>query len=226
MSAVQSLLHSVLPKQPSAEQGTIGCVAITQYEFRHIIQTNCFEYLPSSRNSLRMLCRIDVKYPPAIMAEDHQNKQHTKRRSWDRKRINGNNICGVIRQEGTPQLRRWSPVSDHVLGYRSFGYTEAELQEFAMDSRCSLQRICERHPLHQRPYFNIDRRPPFFSRLTSPILPKSFPMPTDYSVGFDEMQCISPFRPDSGYKNPELSVRPRNGCSRAVPLHNSQLLSQ
>lgn len=57
---MQSLPHSVLPKPFLAKQGTIDCVAVTQYEFGHIIQTNCFKYLPSGPYSRRISDRTST----------------------------------------------------------------------------------------------------------------------------------------------------------------------
>src|SRR3954447_22309738 len=41
----------------------------------------------------------------------------------------------MVQEERSPALRRWAPMSGHVLGNRSLADIDAELEELSMDAR-------------------------------------------------------------------------------------------
>src|SRR4051794_9707712 len=55
----------------------------------------------------------------------------------------------MVQEERSPALRRWMPVSGHVLGNRSLADIDAELEEFSMNARSAPERICQAHLVDQ-----------------------------------------------------------------------------
>src|SRR3954451_2882148 len=68
----------------------------------------------------------------------------------------------MVQEERSPALRRWAPVSGHVLGNRSLADIDAELEQsdidaeleqFSMNAGSAPERICQAHLADQLPYF-------------------------------------------------------------------------
>ena len=95
-----------------------------------------------------------------------------------------------------------------------------------MDPRCTPQWICLAHLANQHPNVGTELRAPFPFRLVGPIASKRLSMPANYRVGLDDVQCITPFRPNPRRQGPKSSVCWRKRQSLAALLHYSQLLSQ
>jgi hypothetical protein len=78
--------------------------------------------------------------PPPVMQDD-EAKQHPECDRRNHEQIDGGNRFGVIVQEGSPGLRRRAPGPRHVLRHRRLGDIDPEFEQFAMNARCSPQRI-------------------------------------------------------------------------------------
>src|SRR3954452_21582639 len=48
----------------------------------------------------------------------------------------------MVQEERSPALRRWAPMSGHVLGNRTLADIDAELEELSIDARSAPERIC------------------------------------------------------------------------------------
>ena len=59
----------------------------------------------------------------------------------------------MVQEERCPALRRWAPVSGHVLCNRSLADIDAELEEFSMNARSAPERVCQAHLADQLPNF-------------------------------------------------------------------------
>ena len=92
-----------------------------------------------------MLSDGGVQDFPTIMAEDDGHIEQSKRRTGDDKHVDSGDTVDLIEQEGTPGRRRRSAPADHVLGDGRLTDRDAELEQFAMDSRCAPQRIGVAH---------------------------------------------------------------------------------
>ena len=57
----------------------------------------------------------------------------------------------MVQEDRSPALRRWAPMSGHVLGNRSLADIDAELEEFSMNARSAPERICQAHLADQLP---------------------------------------------------------------------------
>src|SRR4051795_3630817 len=62
-------------------------------------------------------------------------------RSSELRKVNRGDPIYMVQEERSPALRRWAPVSGHVLGNRSLADSDAELEEFSMDARSAPERI-------------------------------------------------------------------------------------
>src|SRR3954453_7977780 len=83
----------------------------------------------------------------------------------------------MVQEERSPALRRWVPMSGHVLGNRSLADIDAELEELSMDARSAPERIAA-HPADQLPNFEGHLGPAGSSpRLPAPEGAESSTMP-------------------------------------------------
>src|SRR3954449_8045089 len=57
----------------------------------------------------------------------------------------------MVKDERSPALRWWAPMSGHVLGNRSLADSDAKLEEFSMDARSAPETICQAHLADQLP---------------------------------------------------------------------------
>jgi hypothetical protein len=87
----------------------------------------------------------DVHDAAPVMRQDHKHEHQSIRGGRDDEEIGCHDLAGVIREERAPGLRRWAPVTNHVLRHGGLTYINSELQEFAMDSRRAPQRVRFRH---------------------------------------------------------------------------------
>lgn len=62
---------------------------------------------------------VDVKYPPAIVAQNNQNKQDSEGRGRNREEIKRDDVFAVVVEKCPPRLGWWPMALDHVPGNRS-----------------------------------------------------------------------------------------------------------
>jgi len=82
------------------------------------------------RKSLHQLlrCHIEVRDPPAIMAEHDEHIENAKCGSRDDEEINPGYTVGMVFEKRPPGLRRWFSLANHILrncGLRDL-YTKLE----------------------------------------------------------------------------------------------------
>jgi hypothetical protein len=100
----------------------------------------------------------DVQDAPSMVGGHHQHEQQPAGGCRDYEEIGGRDLLQVIRQEGAPGLRRRSRRPAHVCCDGGLTRGEAKLQEFAMDSRCTPERIGLRLRADQRPHHSRNAR--------------------------------------------------------------------
>jgi hypothetical protein len=116
-----------------------------------------------------------------------QDEQDAKRRGWYGEKIDCDDVAQVVVEKSPPGLR-WRLASP---GYQprngSLGDFNAELLQFAMDSRRAPQRVGLRHLFDQRSELGCDCRPPgaLLPRQTSPIETESLAMPCHNGLRFN-----------------------------------------
>ena len=98
---------------------------------------------------------------------------------------------------------------DHVLRDSSLGHLDSELEQFAVQPRCSPQDIGSTHVANQLP--NLLRNPgstnPSPTTLPFPVEPKSSSIPGDDRIRLDEQEAVTPFGPEAGKKDPQNPIR-------------------
>ena len=95
-------------------------------------------------------------------------------------------------------MRRWHATAQHVLGDTALADVDAELEQLAVNPRCSPEWVLTTHGPNQRAHLFRHGRPP---RLTVADLPapeqtKAFPVPADDGRGFDDKDAGLPVVPD------------------------------
>src|SRR5215831_4862864 len=114
----------------------------------------------------------------------------------------------MIREERSPCLRGWFARSPQILTDSRWRHFDSQLEELAMDSRCSPQPIGSTHPSNQVANRHSHRRSPWPSpRLPRPIASERTPMPADDCVGLQDAEPAPPLRPYPRPQNPEEPVR-------------------
>jgi len=69
-----------------------------------------------------------MDWTPAIVGQDYENEQNSKRNRWDNEEVGGDQVLHVVFQESTPSLRRRLSMSDDVLGDTRLRQLNAEFQ--------------------------------------------------------------------------------------------------
>jgi len=89
----------------------------------------------------------------------------------------------MIMQEGLPDFRRRRTSSRHMLGDAGLTNVEAELDRFAADATCALQRVSNAHLPDQ--LLDLSRHSgaaPTGPRLPTPITPEPYAMPPHHGI--------------------------------------------
>src|SRR5262245_46080663 len=95
----------------------------------------------------RRWVRCDAKtqdLSPAV-PHDQQSIEKSKGDGRNDKQVHRRNAIRMVAQERLPALGRWSSPARHILGDASLPNVDAEPQQFAVDTRCTPQRIGDTH---------------------------------------------------------------------------------
>jgi len=92
------------------------------------------------------MCRhAEVQYAPTIMGQHQEHKEQAEGRRGDNEEVRGNQLMHVIPEEGLPGLGGRSTRTNQVLCHGGFTDIDAELEQFAMDARCTPTGIGQAH---------------------------------------------------------------------------------
>ena len=100
-------------------------------------------------------------------------------------------------------------MPNHVFANRRFGDRDAELQEFAVNSRRSPAHIVSAQSPNQFTRFFWNTRPTRLSMpdLPSPVPAETPPVPFNNGSGLHNPEGFTPSRPESGQRDPETPIR-------------------
>jgi hypothetical protein len=99
-------------------------------------------------------------------------------------------------------------MTDHVFGNRCLGQFDAELQKFSMDAWRSPARIGQAHFSDEIAQLGRNEGSALaMTTLPSPVVPKTFAMPCNYCLRFDNDECGSPTGPQLRKPNPQQTVK-------------------
>src|SRR5262249_31200106 len=120
----------------------------------------------------------------------------------------------MITDEGLPALRRRSPSPRHVFCNRGLSDIDAELEQFAMNARCSPKRVRNTHVSDeltnlQRCLWSATAR----SRFPAPIGSESGAVPTDHRLRFENFQSIQHARIKTIQPDKHQAIDALEGCS-------------
>src|SRR5215472_12234847 len=106
-------------------------------------------------------------------------------------------------------LRRWLAAAQHILGDTAFAEVDAELEQLAVNARCTPRGILPTHLADQVSSFAGNREP---SALSPPNLPgpkqaEAHAMPSHNRLRLDDGQRGAPIAPETGQRNPEEAIR-------------------
>src|SRR5215831_4128305 len=104
----------------------------------------------------------------------------------------------MILQECPPRLRWRFGMADHVFGNRGFGDLNAQLEQFAVDSRRSPAHIVSTQSPYEFPNLFRNRWPtgPSMPNFVGPVPTKTSTVPIDDGGRFYDPECRTPSRPE------------------------------
>ena len=170
-------------------------------------------------------------------------KWRTRRRWWasttktkSTRKVSGGNgeeidrdeVPDMVGEERAPGLRRGcAPLRDQP-GDRTLGHVDAELQEFAMDSGRTPERIGGGHFSDEGADLGVDRRaaPGGPAGEPGPVLAEAAPLPTQDGVGGHDDERRPPPGPDPGEPDPEEAIRPAQPGPGHRSLVHGELVAQ
>jgi hypothetical protein len=162
------------------------------------------------------------------VADDEKAVQNTKRERWDGEEIHRRNGLAMISEERQPSLRGiWiSRSSLDPPRDTPFREIETQLDQLAVNARCSPGRILGNHTEDQGPDLFADTLPSSYladSGDPRPIQTKSRPMPVHDSSRSDQDERLGPPRPERSQRNPEQLVLGRQSTARLLRVQSQQL---
>lgn len=169
------------------EHGAKYCVVVTKQVLERIFYADGLKHLLCRPYRGGVFCTVSVNNFSPIMAENHQDKEHSKRCRRYCEKVDREDIRRMVLQENSACLRRWLPISNHVLGHYSLRHIDTELQQLTVDPQRTPQRIGLAHAADNATNVRVYRRTPTFSRFECPIPAKSVSVPSDYGFRPDDM---------------------------------------
>ena len=146
-----------------------------------------------TRNPLgaRMRGHAQPQNLTAGLPQDQKSIQQPERDRGDHEQIHRRDSVRVISKKRLPSLGWRTPPSRHVLGNGGLPDIDAELEQFAMNPRCTPKRILNAHVSNeltnlQRSDWSATAR----SRFPPPIGSERGPVPTDHRLRFENFQGI------------------------------------
>src|SRR5260370_4690739 len=150
---------------------------------------------------IRIARHIEVQDVTRVVADDEKAVQNTKRERWDGEEVHRRNGLAMVSEERQPSFHgiwiSWgSPDPSRDTPFRDI---ETQLEQFAVNARCSPGRILGNHTKDQDANLFADTLPSSFlsdSGDPCPIQAKPRPMPVHDGSGSDHNERLPPPRPE------------------------------
>lgn len=159
-----------------------------------------------------MCGHIDMKNATTIVSENKKDVQDPECCRRHREKVDRHHVLKMIVQERPPALGRRLGSTNKILGHRCLGDLKAKLEQLTMDARCAPANIRCLHLANKLPKFSVDTGPSHTTALPRPILPKTFPMPSDDRVRMQCKQHRSPFIDIATENHPKEAILVRGAC--------------
>src|SRR5260370_8340492 len=149
---------------------------------------------------------------PSVVADDEKAVKNTKRERWDGEEIHCRNCLAMVSEERQPSLHgiwisRSSPDPSRDTPFREL---ETQLEQFAVNARCSPGRILGNHTENQGAELVADTLPsPYLadSGDPRPIQTKPRPIPVHDGSRLTQHAQLDPPAPARSQRNPEQLVQ-------------------
>src|SRR6516225_4494848 len=141
------------------------CVAVEQQESVRLLVGPCFSQLLYNRKCMGISRHFAMQDLTPVVADDEKTIQNTKRERWDGEKVHRRNGLAMVSEERQPLLdgiciSRGSPDPSRDTPFRDL---ETQLEQFAMNARCSPGRILGNHTEDQGASLFADTLPPSYS---------------------------------------------------------------
>ena len=207
----------------------VNAIAVTQQLLRGRGKGEGLSELLGRPNRRRTLHDIEMQHPAAMMRKDQEDVEHLKVDGGDGEEIDGNHVGKVVAKESFPVVGRATAAAwDHIVGDGSLRYGDAELEQLAVNSWSTPQRISAIHFPYQIDDGWGNRFSTGFARpaFPSPEESKSRSMPSDDGAGLNQADPDSSTIPGLGEPGPQGSVDWSQPGSVGTPAQNQQLVAQ
>ena len=169
----------------------IDTIPIANDILRRLLPAVCLGELTRNPLGARMRGHAQPQNLTAGMPQDQKSIQQPERDRGDHEQIHRRDAVRVISKKRLPSLGWRTPSSRHVLGNGGLPDIDAELEQFAMNPRCTPKRVLNTHVSNeltnlQRSLWSATAR----SRFPPPIGSESGPVPTDHCLRFENFQGI------------------------------------
>src|SRR6516225_2643459 len=140
-------------------------IAVEQQESVRLFVGPCFSQLLYNPKRMGISRHIAMQDLAPVVADDEKAVQNTKRERWDGEKVHRRNGLAMVSEERQPSLCRiWisrgSPDPSRDTPFRDL---ETQLEQFAMNARCSPGRILGNHSKDQGANLFADTLPPSYS---------------------------------------------------------------
>ncbi len=123
----------------------IDTIPIANDILRRLLPAVCLGELTRNPLGARMRGHAQPQNLTAGMPQDQKSIQQLKRDRGDHEQIHRRDAVRVISKKRLPSLGWRTPSSRHVLGDGGLSDIDAELEQFAMNPRCTPKRVLNTH---------------------------------------------------------------------------------
>src|ERR1051326_694609 len=215
-------LNSVLEILP------VNSISIANQIARRLIVGKSLDHLLCRPFCSRMFGDIEMNDSASFMRQHNEHKQHSKSSGRYREEVERDQISDVIIEKRSPRLGRGGVPFWHKPGNRTLGNLDSQLQQFAVDARCTPTHIGFRHRLHQFSDVGAGSRPTgiLVPGQPGPVSFESPPLPIHHGSGLNNHQHRLPLFPDFPQTHPKQSVQWSNLRTTNAALEYPQLLAK
>src|SRR5262249_17432115 len=142
---------------------------------------------------------IEMDDASTMMCEHDEDEQNLEPDGVYGEEVDRNKLGHMIGEERSPRLGWRLGMADHVFGDGCFGNRNAQFQHFAVNPRCSPERVMATDSSNQiaRLPRNTGASRSAVTNLPGPVPLKCLTMPTDDGFRFDDDQSRAPTRPQA-----------------------------
>ena len=124
---------------------SIDAIAVAQQKAGRAVPRENLQKLPGSPFRRGIRGHSNMNRTPAVVRENHKNKQDPERDRRNHDEVGGDQGLHVVLQKSLPILRRRFSVPDHVLHNCCLPDLNSEFQQFSTNARSTPTRVGEAH---------------------------------------------------------------------------------